>query len=355
MSLILGLETSCDETSAAVVLDGREVLGHVVASQHELHAEFGGVVPEVASRAHLERLRPVLLQTLDEAGLDLSAIDGVAVGNRPGLIGSLLVGVSAAQALSWSVGVPLIAIDHVRAHLYAGYLGQSEKMGDEPAGLGLVVSGGHTQIYRMEAGEAGRSAMGAAVIGRTIDDAVGEAFDKAAVILGLGFPGGPAVERCAAAGDAEACDFPVSMLSKESLDFSFSGLKTALLYRVRGRPKTVAGKPVFEREAGDLAEAERADLAAGFQRAAVAAVVKKLDRAAERVAEVGRLVVGGGVTANRSLRSALAGWAERRGARLVIPEMAYCVDNAAMIAGLAAHRLAAGEVDGLGIGAVSTS
>ncbi|QDU71605.1 tRNA (adenosine(37)-N6)-threonylcarbamoyltransferase complex transferase subunit TsaD [Mucisphaera calidilacus] len=352
MSVILGIESSCDETSAAVVRDGRVVLGHVVASQHELHAEYGGVVPEIASRAHLERLLPVLRQAVGEAGVGFEDLDAVAVGNRPGLIGSLLVGVSAAQALAWSLGVPLIGIDHVQAHLYAGHLVD----GEEPAAevmaertLGLVVSGGHTSLYDVG------GPLDAEVIGRTIDDAIGEAYDKAAVILGLGFPGGPAVERCAAGGDADRYALPVSMLGRESLDFSFSGLKTALLYLVRGRPKTVAGKPVFERSSQDLGEQERADLAASFQRAAVHAVTKKIERALDRsAAGYGRLVAGGGVTANRYLRGELASVAERRDLELMIPKMIYCVDNAAMIAGLAHHRFVAGDVDGLDLAAMST-
>ncbi|MEQ9453155.1 MAG: tRNA (adenosine(37)-N6)-threonylcarbamoyltransferase complex transferase subunit TsaD [Phycisphaeraceae bacterium] len=358
--LVLGLETSCDETSAAVVADGVRVLGHVVASQHDLHAEYGGVVPEIASRAHLERLLPVIRSTLNQSDVVLDDIGAIAVGNRPGLIGSLLVGVSAAQALAWSLGVPLIGVDHVQAHLYAGRLieGEDRKQiaevdENEGASLGLVVSGGHTSLYELGEGLTARE------IGRTIDDAVGEAFDKAAVILGLGFPGGPAVERCAREGDDSRVDLPVSMLGKESLDFSFSGLKTALLYRVRGQPKTVDGKPVFERAFEDLGDQERADLAAGFQRAAVAAVIKKLSRAVEQKRangeEVSRLITGGGVTANGHLRNELRAWGQREGVEVDIPAMAYCVDNAAMIAGLGTQRFLAGERDGLDLAAVATT
>jgi N6-L-threonylcarbamoyladenine synthase len=232
--LILGIETSCDETAAAVVRRGRPghgatVLSNIIASQNELHAEYKGVVPEIASRAHAERILPIVREALSQAGVSLRDIDAIAVGNKPGLIGSLLVGVAAAKALAWSLRIPIIGVDHVRAHLYAGCL--DAPLPDFPA-LGLVVSGGHTSLYHCP------SITQATRLGSTIDDAVGEAYDKAATILGLPFPGGPNLDRLAQRGDASRSPtrFPISRLGRDSLDFSFSGLKTALLYAVRGVP-----------------------------------------------------------------------------------------------------------------------
>jgi N6-L-threonylcarbamoyladenine synthase len=227
MSLILGIESSCDETAASVVRDGRAVLSNAIASQHDLHAKFGGVVPEIASRAHIERILPIIDEALESAQTGLNDIDAIAVGNRPGLIGSLLVGVASAKALAWALGKPLIGVDHVRAHLYAAAL-DAEPI-DYPA-LGLVVSGGHTSLYRVD------GPLDMALLGRTIDDAVGEAYDKVAAILKLGFPGGPIVDRCAQRGNGTAVRFPRTLLDADSLDFSFSGLKTAVLYEVCGKP-----------------------------------------------------------------------------------------------------------------------
>ena len=334
--IILGLETSCDETAAAVVEDGRRVRSNIIATQHELHERYAGVVPEIASRAHLERVLPVVREALREAGVAYEAIDAVAVGHRPGLIGSLLVGVSSAKALAWSLGVPVIGVDHVAAHLYAGLLGDAEPP-PLPA-LGLVVSGGHTSLLTV------RSPLEMTVVGRTIDDAVGEAFDKAATLLGLGYPGGPAVERAATGGNDGAADLPVSLLGPDSLDFSFSGLKTALLYAARGHPVGRGGAAEFPRSAEDLDETTRADLAASFQRAAISAVAIKVARALDRHPHP-TLLVGGGVSANRCLRERLRRIGEERSVHVCLPPMEYCVDNAAMIAGLAAHRLEAGQVD----------
>ncbi|MEM9296401.1 MAG: tRNA (adenosine(37)-N6)-threonylcarbamoyltransferase complex transferase subunit TsaD [Planctomycetota bacterium] len=371
MGLILGIETSCDETAVAVVRDGRAVRSSVVASQHELHADFGGVVPEIASRAHLERIGPVLRKALGEAGVGLDEIDAVAVGHRPGLVGSLITGVSAAKALAWRLGVPLVGVDHVRAHLYAPLLTpevsqevspedgvrlgkDAELRGLFPA-LGLVVSGGHTSLYLVESPLVMRR------LGKTIDDAAGEAFDKAAVMLGVGFPGGPKLDALAEGGDPRAEDMPRSLLGKASLDFSFSGLKTALLYRVCGRPERGASFGGMDRvveAAKRLSETERADLAASFRRAVVEVLVKKLERAAEQLGAQGTpvhgLLVGGGVSANRELRRRLPELAQRLGLGLRVPPMAYCVDNAAMLAGLAHHRLEAGEADDLSL-SVSSS
>lgn len=335
--MILGLETSCDETAAAVVEGSRRVRASVVASQEDLHSEYGGVVPEIAGRAHVERIVPVIRSALSRAGVSLRDLDGIAVGHRPGLIGSLLVGVSAAKALSWALSVPLIGVDHVQAHLFAPLLERDE--GDDPfPAIGLVVSGGHTSLYRCE------SPIRLTRLGGTIDDALGEVYDKVATILGLPYPGGPRLDRLAAEPGANdrAVDFPVSRLGVESLDFSFSGLKTAVLYAARGKPASSRpGAPPPE-PAPPLTDARRRDLAAGFQRAAIAAVRLKLERALDAHPDCRSVLVGGGVSANSRLRSELDALASRRGIGLRLPEACYCVDNAAMIAGLGSALLATG-------------
>ncbi len=355
--LVLGLESSCDETAAAIVRDGRQVRSNVIASQHDLHAEYAGVVPEIASRAHVERMLPVLHRALEKAGLDRHDLDAVAVGHRPGLIGSLLTGVSAAKALAWSLGAPLVGVDHVQAHLYAGTLNR-----EEPAfpALGLVVSGGHTAIYRLD------SWLELTRLGSTIDDAIGEAYDKAAVILGLPFPGGPNLDRLAQTrrqGDVPI-RFPVSKLGKESLDFSFSGLKTSLLYAVRGKPVGRGRDSTFERDHTALSADEIRCFAAGFQVAAVKAIVTKLKRALEQAGSTGgdgggsvyhTLLVGGGVSANSHLRQELASLADRAGLDLRLPALEYCLDNAAMIAGLGTRLYEAGETADLTLAAIPTT
>ncbi|MFM1823817.1 MAG: putative O-sialoglycoprotein endopeptidase [Planctomycetota bacterium] len=367
MERILAIESSCDETAAAVVecgvpTPGDGAGGHspsirpvvrssVVASQYDLHAEYGGVVPEIASRAHLERLAPVVRAALDRAGVGFGDLTAVAAGIRPGLIGSLLVGTSAAKAIAFARGLPFLAVDHVVAHLFAGLLdaegggsdgtARDEAASAHPAGaplfpaLGLVVSGGHTSLFRLD------SPTAIELVGRTIDDAVGEALDKAAAMLGLPHPGGPNLERLAAGGDAGALRFPVPRLPNP-LDFSLSGLKTKLLYEIRGVPIGRGAASRFERSAADLAPARRADLAASFQRAAFAQVTDRLARAAEAAAPRA-LLVGGGVVANRALRAALAEWCGARGIALVLPRPEHCVDNAAMIGGLAVLRRLAGD------------
>ena len=229
MATILAIESTCDETGAAVVSDGWNVRSNVVASQAEIHARYRGVVPEIASRAHIENILPVIREALDTAACSFADIDAIAVAHRPGLIGSLLIGVTAAKTLAWSFGKPLVGVDHVHAHLYSVMLGQTNTAPPFPA-VGLVCSGGHTALYRIN------SWTDIALVGSTIDDAVGEAYDKVAAILCLGYPGGPIVDKLAAEGDAKAIHFPRSMLGRESLDFSFSGLKTAVLYHVRGVP-----------------------------------------------------------------------------------------------------------------------
>ena len=339
--LVLGIESSCDETAASVVDEGRRVRSSVVSSQHEIHAEYGGVVPELASRAHAERITGVVQQAIRDAGCELADLDAVAVGHRPGLIGALLVGVSAAKALSWSLGVPLIGIDHLRAHLWAGLLNTDLPLKDVYPALGLVISGGHTAMFGCA------SPVEQTRLGGTIDDAIGEAYDKAASILGLGHPGGPLVDTLASNEDADerAVDLPVSRLAKDSLDFSFSGLKTSLLYQVRGVPGP-GGR--FPYDKGELTTERVRDLCASFQRAASRAIVLKLERALAALPTKPRsLIVGGGVSANSRIRRELARLADRHGLRLVLPEMGFCVDNAAMIAGLGHHLLQHGAPDDL--------
>jgi N6-L-threonylcarbamoyladenine synthase len=296
--MILGIETSCDETAAALVTEDGEIRSSVVSSQAELHARYGGVVPEVASRRHLELVSPVVQEALAEADAGLGDVESVAVTQGPGLIGALLVGLSAAKALAWARGLPLVPVDHLHGHVASLYL---EPDPVEPPFLCLLASGGHTLLLEV------RDHAGYRVLGTSIDDAAGEAFDKGARLLGLGYPGGAAIDRLAQEGDAEAFSFPVARL--DGLDFSFSGLKTALLYKVR--------------DLGDEAESRQADLAASYQQAIVRALVEQTARAAEQEG-LETVAVVGGVAANSELRAALPG------ARFA--PLALCTDNAAMIA-----------------------
>lgn len=351
--IVLGLETSCDETAAAIVERGRLVRSSVISSQYELHEEYAGVVPEIASRAHVERLLPVVRRALEEAGLGLGMVDAIAVGNRPGLIGCLLVGTAGAKALAWSLGKPLIGVDHVHAHLYSGLLARDEgtHVDDDllPA-LGLVVSGGHTAMYALDNWLSPRR------LGSTIDDAVGEAYDKAATILGLSHPGGPNLDRlaCAPGANAHAVELPISRLSPDSLDFSFSGLKTALLYQVRGVPNSRPGTPASAAPL-PLTDERRADLAASFQHAAVAAVLLKMRRAIALMESQGQrprsIMIGGGVSANSALRAALLELGQQQRLRVVLPATEFCMDNAAMIAGLAYHFARDGRTDDMSLAA----
>jgi N6-L-threonylcarbamoyladenine synthase len=350
--LVLGIESSCDETAAAVVEDGRTVRSSVVATQHDLHAEYGGVVPEIASRAHLERIQPVVRSAVKDAGIALADLDAIAVAHRPGLIGSLLVGVAAGKALAWSLGVPLVGVDHVHAHLDAARLDRDIADDAMYPALALVVSGGHTSLYRME------SRTHITRLGATIDDALGEAYDKVAQILGLPHPGGPEVDRLAQdpAADPARYDLPLPRLPKRPLDFSFSGLKTAVLYAARGTPRPPKDGGGFPRELTEVTDNERRDLAAAFQQAAADAVVYKLKKAIAQHGEGCRaLVSGGGVTANSALRAALAGFADRHGLTLFIPPPRYCVDNAAMIASLGSALLAEGGASDLTLTPVPTT
>jgi N6-L-threonylcarbamoyladenine synthase len=310
----LALETSCDETAAAVFTDDLRILASVVASQTELHAHFGGVVPEVAARAHLQRLLPVIDEALRQAGLRLDQIAGIAVLNTPGLVGALLVGVSAAKMLALALGVPLLCANHIEAHIYACRLAAGR---DIFPCVGLVVSGGHTALFHCH------DPLRFELLGATIDDAAGEAFDKVASILGLGFPGGPAVEREAAAGDPRALAFPRSFLRDARLDFSFSGLKTAVLYTVHGQSVSRGPPPPPGQK--------RADIAASFQQAVVDVLVEKARQALLRTG-LTRLAVGGGVSANQRLREALLHMVAQGQAELFIPPATLCTDNAAMAA-----------------------
>jgi N6-L-threonylcarbamoyladenine synthase len=300
--VILGLETSCDETAAALVTDDGQILANVVASQADLHARYGGVVPEVASRRHLELVTPVVREALAQADASLGDLSRVAVTRGPGLIGALLVGLSAAKALAWARGLPLVPVDHLHGHVASLYLDPNAV---EPPFLCLLASGGHTMLLDV------RDHAGFRVLGTTLDDAAGEAFDKGARLLGLGYPGGAEIDRLARQGDPEAYDFPVARVP--GLDFSFSGLKTALLYKVR------------DLAAGEL-ESRRPDLAAGYQRAIVNALVGRTMEAAEQTGAE-RIAVVGGVAANSELRDALPGAA--------LAPLHLCTDNAAMIASAA--------------------
>jgi len=333
--VLLGVETSCDETAAAVVAEGREVLSSVVASQEDVHAKFGGVVPEIACRVHLEVITQVIRRALADAGVPAGRLDAIAAVNGPGLVGALLIGLTAAKTMSWLHRLPLVAVNHVAAHVYAANLPPGSI---EYPVVGLVASGGHTSLcYARIPGEI-------EFAGATIDDAAGEAFDKVASILGLGYPGGPAIQKAAETGDPSRVRFPRTRLGPGSLDFSFSGLKTAVLYRVRGQD----GKG---RDLGGLDAQEIADVAAGFQEAIVDVLVEKSVAACRRF-ECPGLAVGGGVAANRRLREKLGSAAREEKIRLFLPELRYCTDNAAMVAGLGFHLLRLGRTAPLDVDAV---
>jgi len=327
---LLAIESTCDETAAAVIAPSRAVLSSVVASQERLHARWRGVVPEVASRAHVERIIPVVDEAVLRAGVARQDLVAVAVAVRPGLVGSLLVGLSAAKGIAACLGVPVVGYDHIAAHLYACRLAHGERM-HYPC-VGLVASGGHTSLFHVHA------PLDLERLGGTIDDAAGEAFDKAASLLGLGYPGGPEIERAARGGDPRAHRLPRPLAGDhERLDMSFSGLKTALRYRVRppGSPTDIA--PPTGRTL--------ADLAASFQRAVVDSILAKVDLAVRRTG-CRVVAVGGGVAANTLLRESLEQWGKDRGIDVLVPPRSLCTDNAAMGA-IAWERLDRGDHDGL--------
>jgi N6-L-threonylcarbamoyladenine synthase len=333
--VVLGIESSCDETAAAVVRGGREILSSVVHSQAALHAVYGGVVPEIAGRSHLTEIMPVIDRALADAKLTLDDVDAIAVTCRPGLIGSLLVGVSVAKSLALTRNIPLVGVHHIEAHVYAASMEQPE--GVYPC-IALVVSGGHSALYRAN------SALELRLLGSTLDDAAGEAFDKVAHILGLGYPGGPAVSKLAQTGNPRAITFPRYRSRDGVPGFSFSGIKTAVLYHVRGQDALAATPPPEAIE-------DRADVAASFEQAVVDVLVEESLRVA-RAEGLSTILVAGGVACNRVLRRDMSARAEREGRRAIFPSPAYCTDNAAMIAGLGypmwqAGRTASLELDAL--------
>ncbi len=334
---ILGIETSCDETAAAVVEDGERVLSSTVSTQHELHRRFGGVVPEIACRAHIEHVLPVVASAVEQSGAGLEEMDGVAVTTTPGLIGALLIGVTAAKALSWALELPLLAANHLHEHIYAAWL--ADRAPSLPA-VSLVVSGGHTSLFLTE------GPLEHVPLGGTVDDAAGEAFDKVANILRLPYPGGPAIDRAAAAGNPRAVDFPRSWLGPDSDDFSFSGLKTAVLYHCLGTNPTRE-----DIESASYDEQFVADVAASFQEAVVDVLAGKAMRAVERHGAAS-LIVGGGVAANSRLRARFEREAAARGVELHLAPRDLCTDNAAMTAGLGYHLQLAGRAASLDVEAV---
>jgi len=328
--LTLGIETSCDETAVSVTR-GKDILSNVVSSSVHLHSKYGGVVPEIASRFHLEYITPALKEALIDARVGLDDIELVAVTKEPGLIGSLLVGISMARAVAYSLSIPLVEVNHIIAHIYANLMHNGRL---EFPFMGLVVSGGHTQIIWMEDLDKFR------VLGETQDDAVGEAFDKVAKILGLGYPGGPIIEKRAINGDPEKIRFPRSFLKEGSLDFSYSGIKTAVLYYVQKqlghKSQVTSHKSEDTRHktgGGGLDSKMIDDICAGFQEAAFDMIVDTAVSAC-RKKKAGALVVGGGVSANKRLREKLTGEAQKWGITVHFPSMDLCLDNAAMIAGL---------------------
>ncbi len=350
-TLILGIESSCDETSCSIVADGHDVLSNVVASQIDLHSRYGGVVPEIASRAHIEAINTVIGEAFTSAGMDMNnpadiaKITAVAVTHQPGLIGSLLVGLMAAKTLAWAWDVPLIGVNHVCAHAYGAAL---ESGPIEYPAVALICSGGHTALYRcMKPTEI-------ELLGSTIDDAAGEAFDKVATILNLGYPGGPVIDKAARGGNGQAVDFPRTLLKGQSLDFSFSGIKTAVLYHVNGVPGAkAADSENGQRGIEKKSQQEIADIAASFQQAVVDTLTIKIRRAVKKV-HAKTIILGGGVAANSALRSAAEALAEKEGLAFRKPEMRFCTDNAAMIAGLGYHYLQAGLVADLRLTATAT-
>ncbi len=326
--ITLGIETSCDETAVAVVEGGFEVRSNMIASQVHLHERFGGVVPEVAARAHVEALTPLLEESLESAGVGFGDLDHVAVTVGPGLVGALLVGMAAAKSVSLATGATLVGVNHLEGHVWANFLVHGPP---DPPYVALIVSGGHTMLVHIP--QAHRHE----VLGQTLDDAAGEAFDKVARLLGLGFPGGPALDRMSVDGDPHAIEFPRAMADSGDLDFSLSGLKTAVLRYVK-------------RERAEGRDLDLPDLAASFQEAIVDVQVTKTLEAARR-SGVDTVLMGGGVVANTRLRERLAADGRAAGLRVLFPPLDLCTDNAAMIACVGAARAARGECTPFDIGA----
>jgi N6-L-threonylcarbamoyladenine synthase len=316
----LGIETSCDETAASVVVNGRDIRSSVVASQVALHEKYGGVVPELASRAHVEKILPIVEQAMADAGVTADEIDAVAIANQPGLTISLMVGVTAAKTLAFAWDKPLVAVNHVHAHLQSALI-ECESV-DLPA-VALIVSGGHSNLYDAE------SVLDLRLLGKTIDDAAGEAFDKVATILGLPYPGGPNIERIAREGNPKAVRFPRSLMGKDSLDFSFSGLKTAVLYHCQGQDMK------GESRVASMSQQEIADIAASFQAASV--------------------LMGGGVACNGALREAMEQMCNKQGLAFISAPRNLCTDNAVMVASLAYYKYQAGQFADLSLEPKATS
>ena len=329
---VLGIETSCDDTCAAIVRNGSEILSNVVSSQNEIHSKYGGVVPEVASRRHIEMIDIVIREALKKADRSLEEIDVISVTNRPGLIGSLLVGVGAAKAISYARDIPLIAVNHLEAHLYSNLLENPGIKGDF---LGLIVSGGHSSLYLVD-GEWNISE-----VGHTVDDAAGEAFDKIARYLGLGYPGGPVIDRLSGKGDEQAIDLPRPMIDSGDFNFSFSGLKTALIYRTKKNSEL-------------LKKSNTPDLVASFQKAIVDVLVRKTISAAKKTG-IDRVLVSGGVAANSRLREELVKKGEENNIRIYIPSLYLCMDNAAMVGCLGYFKYLRGLIDDLEVDVSSRS
>ena len=325
---ILGIETSCDETAAAVVADGRTIKSSVVASQTKLHEKYGGVVPELASRAHIEKIYPVIKEAMEQADVAQDDIDAIAIANQPGLTVALVVGVTAAKTLSFTWNKPLIAINHLHAHLQSAMLSEKQL---ELSAVALIVSGGHTCLYDYH------SPLEPKLLGTTIDDAAGEAFDKVASILKLPYPGGPSIEKAAEKGNPKAIKFPRSMLGRDSLDFSFSGIKTAVLYYCRGQDMKGQNK------VDSMTTQQIADIAASFQAAVVDVLVKKTKRAA-KIIKAKTIMLGGGVAANNKLRTSLQQMCDSDvpPKKLLVAPKQYCTDNAVMVASLGYYKFKAG-------------